>query len=248
MSWLFSQALVAEYSAGICLDGEQSAQLSVMPTQHKFWRNDKTIECSDLSRFGLTCAVLTEDHGAALLTSYLADSRAKTSAHPVKAPASQGSGADFGHRWHGLFAKFDPALCSWRTAQFSLLEDLEPSLVTWPRSGSMRDGMCFQQPTLAPTTYETVSGLLPTPTKSWAQRGPGLSNNLDNLRMSLGVTQVCLAIVKAVGWRWPPSFVEWMMGWPTQWTALQPLEMDKFQEWQRQHGGCFPQISHKAAA
>ena len=68
MSWLFSQALVAEYSQGTAWDGEPCAQLNVMPTQHKFWRNDKTLEPSDLSRFGLTCAALTEDRGADLLT------------------------------------------------------------------------------------------------------------------------------------------------------------------------------------
>ena len=32
MSWLFSQALVEEYSDGSCSDGEPSVQLSVMPT------------------------------------------------------------------------------------------------------------------------------------------------------------------------------------------------------------------------
>lgn len=67
MSWLFSQALVAEYSAATSLDGAPSAPLSVMPTPHRFWRNDKTMEPSQLSLFGLTCAVLTEDHGEALL-------------------------------------------------------------------------------------------------------------------------------------------------------------------------------------
>jgi DNA (cytosine-5)-methyltransferase 1 len=35
-----------------------------------------------------------------------------------------------------------------------------------------------------------------------------------------------------------PEFVEWLMGWPIGWTALQPLEMGKFREWQRQHGDC----------
>jgi hypothetical protein len=77
--------------------------------------------------------------------------------------------------------------------------------------------------------------LLPTPLKSWGRRGPGLTNNLDNLRMSLGTTLDSLALVQAVGWRWPATFVDWMMGWPLQWSALRPLETDKFREWQRQH-------------
>jgi hypothetical protein len=34
-----------------------------------------------------------------------------------------------------------------------------------------------------------------------------------------------------------PDWVEWLMGWPIGWTALQPLEMDRFREWQQQHGG-----------
>ena len=33
-----------------------------------------------------------------------------------------------------------------------------------------------------------------------------------------------------------PTWVEWLMGWPLGWTDLTPLEMDKFQEWQQQHG------------
>lgn len=85
MSWLFSQALVAAFSGASSSDGEPCAPLSVMPTPHKFWRNDKTMECSTLSRFGLMCAVLTEDHGAALLTSFLEASHARTSAAQAEA-------------------------------------------------------------------------------------------------------------------------------------------------------------------
>lgn len=33
-----------------------------------------------------------------------------------------------------------------------------------------------------------------------------------------------------------PEFWEWMMGWPIGSTALQPLEMDRFLQWQQQHG------------
>ena len=35
-----------------------------------------------------------------------------------------------------------------------------------------------------------------------------------------------------------PTWVEWLMGWPLGWTDLKPLEMDKFQQWRRQHGDC----------
>ena len=33
-----------------------------------------------------------------------------------------------------------------------------------------------------------------------------------------------------------PTFVEWLMGWPLEWTGLKPLEMDKFQQWLHLHG------------
>ena len=32
------------------------------------------------------------------------------------------------------------------------------------------------------------------------------------------------------------TWVEWLMGWPLGWTDLKPLEMDKYQQWQQQHG------------
>lgn len=237
MSWLFSQALVEEFSAGTSLDGAPCAQLNVTPTQHKFWRNDKTIDASDLSQFGLTSQLLTDAHGAELLTSFLAVFPVRTSAKVGLEEDSPANEAASGRIWQGSFVRYDPDTSSWKTPQCSLLEDSTECLGTWPRWGSMRNGACFLRPAWAPTTCANASGLLPTPTRSWARRGPGISYNLDNLRMSLGATQATHAIVAAVGWRWPASFVEWMMGWPIQWTGLQPLETAKFREWQQQHGG-----------
>lgn len=96
MSYLFSLALAEEYSAGSSLDGEQFAPLSVMPTPHKFWRNDKTIESSDLSRFGLKCAILTESHGEELLMSYLAAFHARTFPSQEREPESKEADQNFG--------------------------------------------------------------------------------------------------------------------------------------------------------
>ena len=33
-----------------------------------------------------------------------------------------------------------------------------------------------------------------------------------------------------------PTWVEWLIGWPLGWTDLKRLEMDKFLQWQQQHG------------
>jgi hypothetical protein len=99
MSWLFSQALVAEFSAGTCSDGEPSAQLNVMPTQHPFWLKDKTTEPSRLSRFGQTSNTLTEDRGRDLLTWFREASLARTSARQEKAAASKAPDPASGDTW-----------------------------------------------------------------------------------------------------------------------------------------------------
>ena len=33
-----------------------------------------------------------------------------------------------------------------------------------------------------------------------------------------------------------PTWVEWLMNWPIEWTDLKPLGMDKFQQWLGSHG------------
>nr|WP_244191390.1 hypothetical protein [Ralstonia insidiosa] len=164
MSWLFSRALVEAYSPPNCSDGQPSAPLSAMPTPHKFWHNGKTMECSSLSRFGLTCRVLTEDLGEALLTSFLAASRAKTSASLGKAQESMASAADSGRRWPGLLARYSHDLCLWKTAQSSLLGDLDEFSETWPRFGMTRNGVSYQRQTLKLRTSASDFGLWPTPT------------------------------------------------------------------------------------
>ena len=161
MSWLFSQVLVAEYLGENFLDGEQSVLLSVMPTQHKFWRKDKMMEASTLSQFGLTLQVLTESRGQELLTWYLEAFHAKTLAQQEKAQELQVKEVDCGQNLHGLLARLDPDTLLWKTAQCSLLEDLELSLQTFPRWGSMQNGACYLQPILAQTTRESASGYLP---------------------------------------------------------------------------------------
>lgn len=177
MSWLISQALmrdfensrcsqepVEEFSVATCSAGEPSSQLNVMPTQHKFWRNDKTMEPSDLSRFGLTCAALTADRGEALLTWYRAGFPVKTSASPERAQASTASAPACGPTWRASLARFDRASSTWRTAQQSLLGDSDECSPTWPRSGMTVDGQCWELMKLAPPTNVIASGLwLPTP-------------------------------------------------------------------------------------
>lgn len=184
MSWLFSQALLEEYSADTSLAGKPSAQLNVMPTPHKFWRNDKTMESSDLSRFGLTLQLLTDDRGEELLTSFLAASHARTSASPAPAPGLMVREAGCGSTWQGSFARYDHDTSTWKTAQCSLLEGLDEFSETWPKWGSMRDGASYLLPTPALRICVSESGSWATPSASDARRGGTITPNMTGTSLA----------------------------------------------------------------
>ena len=158
MSWLFSQALVAEYLPANCSDGEPCAQWNVMPTQRGFWHNDKMMESSRLSRFGPTLKLLTVDLGEALLTSYLAAFPVKTSAPQDKGQESAEAKAGCGEKWRASFAKYDRSTSLWRTHQYSLLGGLVEYSETWPKQALMRDGECWERQTLVPPMIGSGSG------------------------------------------------------------------------------------------
>lgn len=250
MTWLFSKALmkdyensrcsqvqVAESSEVTCSAGEPYAQLNVMPTPHKFWRNDKTMEFSDLSRFGLTLRLLTESHGEAVLTWFLEGFPVKELALPAKALASKTSAAACGLSKPGSFAKFDLDSRTWKTAQHSLLGGLAEFSETWPRWGMQQNGVCYQVQTVGRFICENEFGFsLPTTGKN---EGKGSSKkrflgsrHFRGAKMSEGL-RTCETDPIYLH----PLFAELTMMWPLGWTDLQPLGMDKFLEWQQQHGG-----------
>ena len=236
MSWLFSQALVEEFSAATCSDGVPSAQLSVMPTPHKFWRNDKTMEPSQLSRFGLTCAVLTADHGEDLLTWFRADSRVRTYPLPGMVPASTVVVPGYGAKWLESSARYDLDSSSWRTHRCLWDEDLPWSSVTLPSWGMARDGFVYRHPTAERPINVTVSGLWPTLTASIGTkcggRHKGKADTLSSFLAEIeGLETSSTSLVN-------PLWAEWFMGFPSGWSDLKPLEMRKFHEWQRQHSIC----------
>ena len=160
MSWLFSRALVEAYSAANSLAGEPSVPSNGNPIPQGYCAPDRMTKFLRLSRFGMTFAPLTDARGKELLTLYLAVFPAKTSVPQDTVQASPAVDQDSGLKWQGLLGKYDHATHSWKTAQCSLLADLEQSLEIWPRWGSMRDGVSYQQQTLVRHTSENESGLL----------------------------------------------------------------------------------------
>lgn len=244
MSWLFSRALVEEYSADDCSAGGPSAPLSVMSTAHSFWRRGKTIDASNLSLFGLTCAALTEDRGEALLASYLRAFPARTSVQLARVPVFTASAPGSSSTSSASFAKWSPSSSGWKTAQPSLLAESTSFSGKWPSWGSMRNGECFERPTLVSITSGRACGSsLPTPsgvnggrnhTMGRVDEWGGSSNPLRGTVIG----SMCL-----------PEFEELVMGWPIGWTELTPFATDRFHEWQREHSLNYISASaHREAA
>ena len=219
MSWLFSQVLVEEYSAALCLDGEQSVQSSGNPTQQAYCAPDKMTVFSRISQFGMTFKPLTVSHGEDLLTLYLEDSRAKISQEREKAQGLTEKKAECGEKWRGSFTKYDPDTSLWKTHQCSLLGDLEPFSETWPQWGLMRNGECWEQQTLGPTTKGTESGLLeknwPTPCAT-DYKGAGKTGDLRD-RLDYAVER---GATKSKIYTWPTPRTKGMCGGSGAWQQL----------------------------
>jgi hypothetical protein len=244
MSWLFSQALVEEYSEGISLDGAQSAQSNGSHTQLAYCAPDKMTAFSRLSRFGMTYKPLTATHGEALLTLYLAAFHAKTSQSRGGGLALMAKDQECGEKWHGWLAKFDPVTSLWKIAQCSLIEDSTECLETFPKWGLMRNGELWEQISLAHPIEEKEFGYLPTPTASDQYNGNTKGIEYRNKRI-IRTSQTTgtefgakltdfYRLINGVNLH--PDFAEWMMGWPQGWTELRPAGTAKFQKWQQQHG------------
>lgn len=254
MSWLFSRALVEAFSAGFCSDGEPSAQSRPTPMPQAYSCSGRTMATWRRFPYGMTCAPLTACRGEALLTWCLAASRARTSALPVRAPASMEKSPACGRRWPASLARFDLNSCSWRTPQLSLLEDSVEFLATWPRWGSMRNGECWERGTLAPTTSATESGLLPTPTtqgndlcrsmQKWPRHRrlarkllpTPTAHNAKETGAPSEAQRNAPTLGSIAGGTLNPEWIEWRMGWPIGWTDSAPLETARFRLWLRLHG------------
>ena len=167
-------------------------------------------------------------------------------------------GQDFGEKWQGSFTKYSPDSCSWKTHQCSLLGDLDEFSETWPQWGLMQGGECWEHQTLERSMKGSESGLLPdnqnffhTPNTTGLDGGSNSRKALKK-RISTWPTPTTPtgggnvggsgAYKNAIknGTHIPhsinPNLYEWLMGWPTGWTDLKPLETDKSHCALQQHG------------
>jgi len=88
------------------------------------------------------------------------------------------------------------------------------------------NGDAYQRPKWERPIREIEYGLLPTPLASDHRRPGGVLEQYKKMP----------DIAAIVGGFVHPEYHEWLMGWPIGWTGLEPLEMDRFQEWLDLHG------------
>ena len=176
MSWHFSQALVAAYSAEHYWDGELFAQWKSMPFAPDDSCSDKMKDTSHRSLFGTMFVPLTDTHGEDLLTWFLGDFLARTSVRqtPTQRELTE-SEVDYGVICLESGVRFAPDIGSWKTHQCLWEEDLPESSVILPQWGIMQDGVVFTLQTLVRRTQgNAYSLLLPTPTATANQHFPSM--------------------------------------------------------------------------
>lgn len=185
-----------------------------------------------------------------MLTSYLEVFHAKTYQAPALAPVSKVRVPVSGKTWLESSVRYCRAASTWRTHQCLWAEDLRWSSVSLPRWGMTRSGVLFQRQISERPISGTASGsspgdrtrMWPTPVASMAKgsspkaltRRSGADRSNDRLDH---------AVMAQHGGHLNPTWVEWLMGWPSGWTDLKPLEMARFREWQRQHSAVYMQIN-----
>lgn len=164
------------------------------------------------------------------------------------------------------FASFDRDSVSWRTSQLSLLSRTsELFSETWPKAGMVCAGAAYRLRKWERRIIEIGSGYVPTPRANengdyqydrgdkskprptlagWVKMWPtprasdGMISKLRSKNTEhKGRLEDAIALESPGGYL-SPMWVEWLMGWPIGWTGLEPLGMDKFQQWLQQHGIC----------
>lgn len=167
-------------------------------------------------------------------------SRTASPANDVAPPTAAGSGRRFGTSSED----YVPLGSSSRTFQLSAPADSVTFCATLPTSGSMRNGLVSEHPTSGPRTAASgSSSLLPTPTaQSYGSNRGGSAGRVGKERLSLsalarrgllptptvkgnhnkaGLSQRSgNGLATEVGGPLSARFVEWMMGFPPDFTDV----------------------------
>ena len=179
------------------------------------------------------------------LTLFAEDTPASLSVTPATATAQTTHG-NSGHDSSTPFAYFDPDSHCWRTCQGTVVSGLDRYSQTWPRSGMTHNGTAYQRQPSAPRTSATEYSLslhhkplewTPTATAnqmapSMQPRNPGLrpwptptahlaKENASPAEGRRNEPTLTFQALNGQTGHLNPTWVEWLMGFPTGWTDLE---------------------------
>lgn len=218
MSWHFSQALVEEYLERSSSGGELSAPSRSTATVGASSCSGKTKDFLNRSPSGTMCEPSTGYNGADVLMWYLEGFPAKRIQGRLREKTMlRISGRKCDGSWQmSLLDSYSP-----KTSHAKQSTERRMNLSRWvtKRGRSNLERTNWVQTTLAPDT-----GFVHTPTVT-----------ANYSCQSMQKWPNCRNFVRVFG-KPSPTNHEWLMGWPIGWSALQPLETDKFLSWWRQHG------------
>lgn len=187
-----------------------------------------------LHRSGTTCEHCDGTGIYPASTSSTGASPARTSALRALEQGWTASALGFSLRLSGSFARFDRATCSWRMLQPSLFEGSIASPVSWPRSGLIVDGICYELAMWERPKKEKDGGFWPTPTAR-GYKSPGLSRTRKAHATRRQALPLSVVFKERFGYRLPPSFVEYLMGYDPQHTVCAPWAMQWYQRKPERH-------------
>lgn len=238
MNYTYLQERGGVFSVECCSATELFVLLKSNHIAERFYSNVSATECCRDSQSGTTCELLMESLGAESWMSSAADSHARTSA--PNQPCSEtmtdltASEVDCGGNMPASLAKYDPVTHSLKTRQTLLFEDSTECFATLPRWGCLLAGELSELTPPAMIICANASGLLPTVMASdWKGGTTAIHKDRGDQRLDQWRDYVKCKF----GLTYPhPTHSELRMGWPENWTNLNPLAMDKFQKWRQSHG------------
>jgi hypothetical protein len=144
------------------------------------------------------------------------DSLAKTLAQPENRQGlAKKQGVACTAKSYASLAWYDPATCSLKMSQQSLLTDLQPSSLTLPPAGMTQNGYVYALPIVGRIITGIGGGVLPTPTANEDAAGTPngkMQLQLGNHPLVRGNTEEEWAMGTL-----NPKWVCWLMGWPLDW-------------------------------
>jgi len=171
----YLQALEAGFLPTYYSDTSLSVRLKTISIASRSYLNGKkTVVFHGFPSLGMS-APSTAAHGEAVSTSFLADSRAKTSAPPGPEKGSPEPAVDCGESSPESSGRYAPDSPSSKIAPYSAPAASALSLKTWTAWGATRNGESYPRPMWVRPTFASECGLWPTPTVHGNHNRKGLS-------------------------------------------------------------------------